>query len=143
MTVCLNSLSFKVEYTRVGVGGKNEGLQISSLGILFQRLHHNNTKFCTKNQVLSFLVVKFYHFYCQRHKVLISAKNNDILPNYCFHFLRKNFTTGSIVWISRFAIFSGPNFLKFCKKELIPSDVSIKLLPSAKPTISQGINQTL
>ena len=52
MNVCLNSLSFKVEYERVGVGGKNEGLQILSLGILLQRLHHNNTKFCTKNQVL-------------------------------------------------------------------------------------------
>ena len=89
MNVCLNSLSFKVEYERVGVGGKNEGLQILSLGILLQRLHHNNTKFCTKNKVLSFLVVKFYHFYCQRHKVLISAKSNDILPNYRFLFFKK------------------------------------------------------
>ena len=39
------------------VGGMSEGLQILLLGILFQRLHHNNTKFWTKNQVLSFLVV--------------------------------------------------------------------------------------
>ena len=43
----------------------SEGLQILLLGILFQRLHHNNTKCWTKNQVLSFLVVstkKFYFF---------------------------------------------------------------------------------
>ena len=41
----------------LGVGGMIEGLQILLLGILFQRLHHSNTKFWTKNQVLSFLVV--------------------------------------------------------------------------------------
>ena len=32
----------------------NEGLQILLFDILFQRLHDKNTKFCTKNQVLSF-----------------------------------------------------------------------------------------
>ena len=41
----------------IGVGGMNEGLQILLLGILFQRLHHKNTEFGTKNQVLSFMVV--------------------------------------------------------------------------------------
>ena len=35
----------------------SEGLQILLLGILFQRLHQNNTKVWTKNQGLSFLVV--------------------------------------------------------------------------------------
>ena len=38
----------------LGVGGMSKGLQILLLGILFQVLHHNNTKFWTKNQVLSF-----------------------------------------------------------------------------------------
>ena len=33
----------------------NEGLEILPLGILFQRLHQNITKFCTKNN--------FYHFW--------------------------------------------------------------------------------
>ena len=42
---------------KIRVGGMNEGLQILLLGILFQRLHKNNTKFWTKNQVLSFSVV--------------------------------------------------------------------------------------
>ena len=37
-------------FALVGVRGMNEG-------ILFQRLHHKNTKFCTKNPILSFLVV--------------------------------------------------------------------------------------
>ena len=46
----------------VGVGGMNEGLQILLLDILFQRLHDKNTKFCTKNQVLSFLVVSSRKF---------------------------------------------------------------------------------
>ena len=41
----------------IGVGGMNEGLQILLLGILFQRLHHKNTEFGTKNQVLLFMVV--------------------------------------------------------------------------------------
>ena len=40
--------------TNRGVGGMNEGLQILLLGILFQRLHHSNTKVCTKYQLLSF-----------------------------------------------------------------------------------------
>ena len=39
------------------VGGMNEGLQILLLGILFQRLHHKNTEFGTKNQVLLFMLV--------------------------------------------------------------------------------------
>ena len=39
----------------VGEGGMNEG-------ILSQRLHHKNAKFCTKNQVLSFLVVSTRKF---------------------------------------------------------------------------------
>ena len=42
----------------VGVRVMSKGLQILLLGILFQRLHHNNTEFWTKNQVLLFLVVK-------------------------------------------------------------------------------------
>ena len=41
----------------LGVGGMSKGFQILLLGILLQQLHHNNTKFWTKNQVLSFLVV--------------------------------------------------------------------------------------
>ena len=40
----------------------NEGLDILPLGILFQRLHHKNTKFYTKNEVLSFLVVSTRKF---------------------------------------------------------------------------------
>ena len=40
----------------------NEGLQILLLGILFQRLHHKNTDFSTKNQVLLFLVVSTKEF---------------------------------------------------------------------------------
>ena len=34
----------------------SEDLQILLLGILFQRLHHNNTKYWTKKQVLQFLL---------------------------------------------------------------------------------------
>ena len=41
----------------IGVGAINEGLQILLLGIIFQRLHHKNAEFGTKNQVLLFLVV--------------------------------------------------------------------------------------
>ena len=39
----------------LGIGGMIEGLQILLLGILFQRLHQNNTKLWAKN--------KFYHFW--------------------------------------------------------------------------------
>ena len=34
----------------------SEDLQILLLGILFQRLHHSNTKYWTKKQVLQFLL---------------------------------------------------------------------------------------
>ena len=42
-------------FAMVGVRGMNEG-------ILFQRLHHKNTKLCKKNPVLSFLVVSTRKF---------------------------------------------------------------------------------
>ena len=42
-------------FALVGVKGMNAG-------ILFQRLYHKNTKFCTKNQVLLFLVVSTRKF---------------------------------------------------------------------------------
>ena len=35
-------------YLKIGVGGMSEGLQILPVGILFQRLHQNNTKFLKK-----------------------------------------------------------------------------------------------
>ena len=41
-----------LEYLKLGVGGMSKGLQILLLGILFERLYHNNTKFWTKKQVL-------------------------------------------------------------------------------------------
>ena len=48
-------LPFFFFFALVGVRGMNEG-------ILFQRLHHKNTKFCKKNPVLSFLVVSTRKF---------------------------------------------------------------------------------
>ena len=78
MFICytFSSYTFFICYTflnalQIGVGGMNEGLQILLLGILFQRLHHNNTKFCTK--------AKFYHFWLlalEYSKILIFLPKN-------------------------------------------------------------------
>ena len=61
-----NSWQIKLTITLIslviGVGGVSEGPQILLLGILFQRLHHNNTNVWTKNQDLSFLVVSTTKF---------------------------------------------------------------------------------
>ena len=51
-----------LEFLKIRVGSMNEGLQILLLGILFQRLHHKNTEFGAKNQVLLFLVVSTRKF---------------------------------------------------------------------------------
>ena len=48
-------LFFFFFFALVGVRGMNEG-------ILFQRLHHKNTKVCNENLVLSFLVVSTRKF---------------------------------------------------------------------------------
>ena len=64
----------------------NEGFQILFLGILFQRLNHKNTKFCTKNQVLLFLVASTRksknHFFNQKlvkNRILSNIIKSKIL----------------------------------------------------------------
>ena len=69
----------------------------------------------------------------------INKKN--MLPNYRFSFFREKAlcTRTFIGWISLYSIISGSRILKFCKKRPIPSDISIKLLMSAKNNVTNPI----
>ena len=102
----------------------SEGLQILLFGILFQRLHHNNTKFWTKNQVLSFLVFTIGKFL----KSLFSKKSlKNQEPDRSYDIESKlSYWLGVSMWLSKQNIKKQETQETYRISRRIPRNTSLK-----------------